>query len=95
MYHWRKHSDWYWCHCTQQVSSREQLCHRAHCLIPENKVIPDGSLVVGSPGKVVRQLTEEQIEGLKMGADNYVKNSEWFREALLDDGDGDAVQSKL
>ena len=67
----------------------------AHCLIPENKVIPDGSLVVGSPGKVVRQLTEEQIEGLKMGADNYVKNSEWFREALLDDGDGDAVQSKL
>ena len=37
----------------------------ACALIPEGKAIPDGSLVVGSPGKVVRSLTEEQIEGAR------------------------------
>lgn len=63
----------------------------AHCLIPENKVIPDNSLVVGSPGKVVRQLTEEQVQALKGSADHYVKNADWFKEALkvMDDGDDD------
>ena len=34
-------------------------------LIPEGKTIPDRSLVMGSPGKVVRQLSDEQITGLK------------------------------
>jgi carbonic anhydrase/acetyltransferase-like protein (isoleucine patch superfamily) len=68
----------------------------AHALIPEGKTIPDGSLVVGSPGKVVKQLNEEQIEGLKAGASHYVENSEWFREALaLMDDENEATQSKL
>ena len=68
----------------------------AHALIPEGKTIPDGSLVVGSPGKVVKQLNEEHIEGLKAGAQHYVENSEWFREALqsMDDGNG-GTMSKL
>ncbi|KAL9185094.1 hypothetical protein ACHAXT_002871 [Thalassiosira profunda] len=67
----------------------------AHCLIPENKTIPDGSLVVGSPGKVVRQLSEEQIEALKQGAEHYVKNQEWFNEALELVDDKNEPQSKL
>jgi carbonic anhydrase/acetyltransferase-like protein (isoleucine patch superfamily) len=70
----------------------------AHTLIPEGKTIPDNSLVVGSPGKVVRQLGEEQVEGLKAGAQHYVDNSNWFREALQlvdDDDDDDITQSKL
>mmetsp|Transcript_41317 Transcript_41317/g.86733 ORF Transcript_41317/g.86733 Transcript_41317/m.86733 type:complete len:185 (+) Transcript_41317:43-597(+) len=54
----------------------------AHALIPENKNIPDGSLVVGSPGKVVRQLSEEQIDALKAGAEHYVNNQEWYKESL-------------
>ena len=54
----------------------------AHCLIPENKSIPDNSLVVGSPGKVVRQLTEEHVLALKESADHYVKNANWFKDAL-------------
>jgi carbonic anhydrase/acetyltransferase-like protein (isoleucine patch superfamily) len=68
----------------------------AHTLIPEGKSIPDGSLVIGSPGKVVRQLSEEQIEGLKAGAQHYVENSEWFKQSLqvMDDEDG-KLQSKL
>ena len=67
----------------------------AHCLIPEAKSIPDGSLVVGAPGKVVRQLSEEQIEALKQGAEHYVKNQEWFNEALELVDDGKDPQSKL
>ena len=66
----------------------------AHSLIPENKSIPDGSLVVGSPGKVVRQLSEEQIDALKAGADHYVTNQEWFKETLQLADEGD-TQSKL
>ena len=54
----------------------------AHCLIPENKTIPDNSLVVGSPGKVVRQLTEEHFKALKESADHYVKNADWFKAEL-------------
>ena len=46
----------------------------AGALIPERKVIPDGSLVVGSPGKVIRELTEEQQAGLKGNAAFYVAN---------------------
>lgn len=33
----------------------------AHTLIPENKVIPDYALVMGTPGKVVKELTPEQV----------------------------------
>ena len=66
----------------------------AHSLIPENKSIPDGSLVVGSPGKVIRQLNEEQIDALKAGADHYVSNQEWFKETLQLADEGD-TQSKL
>jgi hypothetical protein len=39
----------------------------------------------------VRQLTEEQVEALKGSADHYVKNADWFKEALkaVDDSDDD------
>ena len=65
----------------------------AHALIPENKSIPDNSLVVGSPGKVVRQLSEEQIDALNAGADHYVSNSEWFKETLHSVDESDSPQS--
>ena len=54
----------------------------AHTLIPENKSIPDNSLVIGSPGKVVKQLSEEQIEGLKASANHYVMNADRFKQQL-------------
>ena len=37
----------------------------ANCLIPEGKEIPPRSLVVGSPGRVVRTLTDEQVAGMR------------------------------
>jgi carbonic anhydrase/acetyltransferase-like protein (isoleucine patch superfamily) len=55
----------------------------AHALIPEGKTIPDGSLVVGSPGKVVKQLSPEQIQHLTWSADHYVQNAQRFNETLF------------
>lgn len=54
----------------------------ACALITEGKEIPDGSLVVGSPGKVVRQLTEEQIAGLLDTAKRYQQNYRRFKAGL-------------
>ena len=44
----------------------------ANSLVPPGKVIPDGSLVMGSPGKVVRELDDDAIAGLKVSAQSYV-----------------------
>lgn len=54
----------------------------ANALIPEGKEIPDGSLVVGSPGKVIKQLSDPQISMLQMSAGLYVKNAERFKAEL-------------
>ncbi len=54
----------------------------ANTLIAEGKTIPDGSLVLGSPGKVVRQLSAEEITGIKGFADHYVQNFKRFKADL-------------
>ncbi len=59
-----------------------------HCLVgagsvvTEGKVFPDGSLIFGAPAKVVKQLSPEQIEGLKQSAHHYVLNARRFRDGL-------------
>ena len=54
----------------------------AGALIPEGKVIPDGSLVLGMPGKVVRSLTPEEIAMNTWIADHYVERAARYREGL-------------
>jgi carbonic anhydrase/acetyltransferase-like protein (isoleucine patch superfamily) len=54
----------------------------AHALITEGKEIPDRSLVVGSPGKVVRQLTDEEVARLLWNAEHYVQNFQRYRREL-------------
>jgi carbonic anhydrase/acetyltransferase-like protein (isoleucine patch superfamily) len=54
----------------------------ARSLITEGKVIPDGVLVMGSPGKVVRELTPEEKDGLLKIAESYVRRSKLFREQM-------------
>jgi len=54
----------------------------AHALITEGKEIPDYSLVVGSPGKVIRTLDDDAAAMLKASADHYADNAERFREGL-------------
>src|SRR3972149_1506880 len=44
----------------------------AHCFIGEGKEIPDGSLVLGAPGRVARVLSSEEIAGLTAAAESYV-----------------------
>jgi carbonic anhydrase/acetyltransferase-like protein (isoleucine patch superfamily) len=54
----------------------------AGTLIPEGKTYPDGVLVLGSPGKVVRELKPEEKDGLLEIADGYVRRSKLYREKL-------------
>jgi carbonic anhydrase/acetyltransferase-like protein (isoleucine patch superfamily) len=51
----------------------------ANALIPEGKVIPDGAMVLGTPGRVVRELSDEEKARLEHSADHYVQN---FRRYL-------------
>lgn len=54
----------------------------ANALISEGKVIPDRSLVLGSPGKIVRQLSDDDIARLQDGAHHYVEKIQRYREQL-------------
>ena len=46
----------------------------AKALITENKQIPDNSLVIGSPGNIIRQVTSEEINLIKDNAIHYQEN---------------------
>lgn len=59
----------------------------ANALIAEGKEIPDGSLVVGSPGKVVRELTEQQKKLLEASAAHYVQNARRYAADLAEQED--------
>jgi len=54
----------------------------AGALITEGKEFADGSMIIGSPAKSVRQLTMEQIEKLRQIASNYVENARRFKSGL-------------
>ncbi|MGN2436555.1 gamma carbonic anhydrase family protein [Pseudomonas syringae] len=57
----------------------------AKALVTENMVIPDGSLVLGAPAKVVRTLTEEQQAGLIANAKGYITNASRFLKELSEE----------
>ena len=54
----------------------------ANTLIPEGKTYPDRVLIVGSPGKVVRELSDEEVGRLSHAADHYVNNARRYRTTL-------------
>lgn len=54
----------------------------ANTLITEGKVIPDGSVVMGSPGHIVRTVTDQDRLMLEASAAVYVQNAARFREQL-------------
>lgn len=54
----------------------------ANALVTEGMEIPDGSLVLGSPAKVRKTLTEEQQQALALNADHYVQNAERYLKEL-------------
>lgn len=54
----------------------------AGSLVTEGKEFPDGSMILGSPAKVVRQLSLEQIEGLRASARHYINNARRYQAGL-------------
>ncbi len=54
----------------------------AGALITEGKEFAEGSMIIGSPAKAVRDLTPEEIEGLRQSALTYVDNARRFRATL-------------
>mgnify|MGYP001195875600 CR=1 FL=1 len=54
----------------------------AGALVTEGKEFPDGSMILGSPARVVRTLTPEQIEGLQQSAQHYIDNARRYRQGL-------------
>jgi carbonic anhydrase/acetyltransferase-like protein (isoleucine patch superfamily) len=54
----------------------------AGSLVTEGKEFPDGSMIMGSPAKAVRELTPEQIEGLRKSAQSYIANARRYKAGL-------------
>ena len=54
----------------------------AGTLIPEGKVFPEGVLILGSPGKVVRALSPQEIAFIGLSAKHYVQNGQRFARGL-------------
>ena len=58
----------------------------AGALVPENMIVPDNSLVVGIPGKVVKQLSDKQVAYIKQNAQNYCDMSvNYIKEGLAEE----------
>lgn len=51
----------------------------AGSLVTQNKVIPDGSLVYGNPAKIVRNITQEEIEHIIWNANDYVNEAKEYK----------------
>jgi len=54
----------------------------AGSLVTEGKEFPDGSMIMGTPAKAVRELTPEQIEGLRRSAKHYMQNAARYKAGL-------------
>jgi carbonic anhydrase/acetyltransferase-like protein (isoleucine patch superfamily) len=60
----------------------EECIIGANTLIPPGKKIPPRSLVVGSPGKIVREINEKDLELIQLSIDTYVQKGKEYRELL-------------
>ena len=55
----------------------------AHSLLPEGKVYPERSLILGAPAKVVRELSDDEVARLADSAERYVNNWKRYRDELV------------
>ncbi len=56
----------------------------AGALITEDKEIPDQSLVVGAPGRIMRKVTAEEVAAIGQSARHYAANGERYRRGLIE-----------
>jgi len=54
----------------------------AGALVTEGKSFEDGQMILGSPAKAIKPLTDEQIAGLRLSAETYVQNAKRYRESV-------------
>jgi carbonic anhydrase/acetyltransferase-like protein (isoleucine patch superfamily) len=64
------------------VEVGEECIIGANTLLSGGIKIPPRSLVLGSPGRVVRELTEKDLQMLKMSSEHYVQKGKEFKEIL-------------
>ena len=55
----------------------------AHSLLPEGKVYPERSLILGAPARVVRELSDDEVARLADSAERYVNNWKRYRDELV------------
>ena len=55
----------------------------AKSLITENKEIPDNSLVVGSPGRVIRKVTDEEVKAIMKNSIRYQENWKKYSKSVF------------
>ncbi|MDY6777613.1 MAG: gamma carbonic anhydrase family protein, partial [Candidatus Nanohaloarchaea archaeon] len=60
----------------------------AGALVPEEKDIPEGSVVMGVPGKVVRDITDRERDQIRENAQEYRERAERYREGLTQHRNG-------
>lgn len=60
----------------------EECIIGANTLIPSGKKIPPRSLVMGSPGKVAREITDKEIELIQLSIDTYVQKGYEYKENI-------------
>ena len=54
----------------------------ANTLIPEGKVFPERSLIMGSPGRIIRELSDEEVVHLPGSSERYIKNWQRYQSEL-------------
>ena len=54
----------------------------AGALVTEGKNFEDGQMILGSPARALKPLTQDQIAGLKLSADTYVRNAKRYKDSL-------------
>jgi carbonic anhydrase/acetyltransferase-like protein (isoleucine patch superfamily) len=62
-------------------------------MIPPGKVIPDGSVVMGSPGRIVREATERDLALIRGAAENYRTRGALYRESLRVDERSEGLEA--
>jgi carbonic anhydrase/acetyltransferase-like protein (isoleucine patch superfamily) len=72
-----------------RVSIGRECLIAAGTLVPPGKVIPDRSVVMGAPGKIVREVTQQDLEMNRYIAEHYQARGRYYRHSLLPCGHND------
>jgi carbonic anhydrase/acetyltransferase-like protein (isoleucine patch superfamily) len=73
-----------------RVSIGRECLIAAGALVPPGKVIPDRSVVMGAPGKIVREVTQRDLDMNRYIAEHYQARGRYYRRNLLSRGRNDA-----